>query len=146
MTFVSWSATGDYVLVDTLEYRAGIGQHNTNGDGTFEVLDTVEALARYISDEDIPVYNWNGGAKTLSHNVSGLDGEVDGDELEFPRVNLVKADGSDGNDLTDCTVEFGSPCIEPFRGSEAALDAGNVTLPGTYIKGTADTPAMSGSF
>ena len=139
------AGTGDYVLVNNLEYDAGIAQHNSKGDGSIEVLDAVEALARYISESEINVCEWNGGSKTNCRNVDGLGGTFAGLD-EFPRANLLKADNTAGNDLTDCSVEFGSPCIQPIRGSEAALAAGNVTLPGGYIKGTADGPAMSGSF
>lgn len=141
------TATGDYVLVNNLEYDAGVNQHNSTGDGSLTVLDTVEALGRYISDRRIRVYNWNGGAKVeAAHSpVRGLRGEVEGDDLEFPRINLVKQDGSDGNDLTDCSIEFGSPCIQPFRGAEKAWGVSVPDVPG-YNKGPADAPALSGSF
>lgn len=136
------AASGDYVLVDTLEYDAGLSS------GELQVLDTVEALGRYISDATIRVYDWNGGAKTeAAHSpVAGLGGTVAGNRFEFPRIRLIKANGAPGNDLTDCSVEFGFPCIEPFRGSEAALAAGTVSLPPGYIKGNADTPADEGNF
>ena len=65
----------------------------------------------------------------------------EGDDFVYPRAQLIKADGTAGNDMTDCTAEFGFPCIQPMRGSEAALAAGNITLPADYIKGTADEPA-----
>jgi len=147
LILVKQANTGDYILVNNLEYDATIERQG--GDGSMLVLDTVEALGRYISSEDpIKVYNWNGGAKDEADHspVAGLGGKLDGDDFEFPRVNLVKANGKKGNDLTDCSAEFGSPCIEPFRGSEASLAAGIITLPGDYIKGKADTPALSGEF
>ena len=142
---------GDYVMVDAEEYDAHIlGSENrskgvtTPGDGKLLVLDTVEALGRYINEESIEVYDWVDGAKgALLRTVAGLDGELDGDDLEFPRVNLVKQDGTPGNDLTDCTIEFGSPCIQPMRGAEKAFGA-SVPKPGDYIVGTAETPALSG--
>lgn len=135
------TATGDYVLVNNLEYDAGVNQHNTHGDGSLEVLDTVEALARYISEDSIDVYVWNGGAKVAAAHspVAGLGGEVDGDDFEFPRVNLVKKDGTDGNDLVDCSIEFGFPCIQQIRGSE-----NGPSLPAGYNSGPAETPALNG--
>ncbi|MDH5324507.1 MAG: hypothetical protein OEZ68_03660 [Gammaproteobacteria bacterium] len=139
------TATGDYVLVDNLEYDAGVNQHNSTGDGSLTVLDAVEALGRYISDASIDVYVWNGGAKVAAAHspVAGLGGTFSG--LEFPRVNLVKMDGTDGNDLTDCSIEFGSPCIQPFRGAEAAFGV-TVPIPAGYIKGTADAPALEAEY
>lgn len=141
------TATGDYVLVNNLEYDAGIAQHNSSGDGSLTVLDTVEALARYISDASIDVYVWNGGAKAAATHspVAGLGGTFDGDDLDFPRVNLIKQDNTAGNDLTDCSIEFGSPCIQPLRGAEAAFGV-TVPVPNGYISGTADAPALSGTF
>ena len=141
--------SGDYAMVDALEYDADIGN-------TLAVLDATEAMGRYISDDDgINVYDWENGARKDAipatgtvdplRTVVGLDEEFDGDDFVYPRANLVMANGEDGNDLTDCTAEFGFPCIQPMRGSEAALDADNISLPGSYIKGTADDPALSGT-
>ena len=141
------TSTGEYVLVNNLEYDAGIAQHNSKGDGSLTVVDTVEALARYISDTSIPVYVWNGGAKVeAAHSpVAGLGGTLSGSDIEFPRVNLVMQDGEDGNDLTDCSIEFGSPCIQPLRGAEKAFGAaGGVAIPDGYVVGEADAPALSG--
>ena len=132
------AATGDYVMVDGLEYDADIG-------GALQVLDATEAMGRYISADYIDVYDWNAGAKgAVLRTVAGLNGTFEGNDFDYPRANLIKADGTPGNDLTDCTAEFGFPCIQPMRGSEAALDAGNITLPAGYIKGNADTPALEG--
>ena len=144
-------------MVDGLEYDAGIAS------GDLQVLDATEAMGRYISASNIPgqgikVYDWDGGAKGAElREVAGLNGTFEGNDFVYPRANLINANGIaalddlDENgkphtDLTDCTIEFGSPCIQPFRGAEAALDAGNVTLPGDYIKGTADEPALEGEF
>ena len=147
------TATGDYVMVDAEEYDAHVkGSENRSkgvtvpGDGKLMVLDTVEALGRYIKEEEIDIYDWVDGAKGAKlRTVAGLDGELEKDNFEFPRVNLVKFDGTDGNDLVDCTAEFGSPCIQPIRGAEAAFGT-NVPKPANYIVGTADEPALSGKF
>jgi 2',3'-cyclic-nucleotide 2'-phosphodiesterase (5'-nucleotidase family) len=134
------TADGDYVMVDGVEYDAGIAS------GDLQVLDATEALGRYISADSIDVFDWVGGAKgALLHTVAGLNGTFEGNDFTYPRANLIKADGTPGNDLTDCTIEFGSPCIQPFRGAEAGLGI-NTSLPGSYIKGTADTPALEGEF
>ena len=131
---------GDYVMVDGIEYDAGIAS------GDLEVLDATEALGRYISADSIDVFDWVGGAKdALLHTVAGLNGTFEGNDFTYPRANLIKADGTPGNDLTDCTIEFGSPCIQPFRGAEAGLGI-NTSLPAGYIKGTADTPSNEGEF
>ncbi|MDH5257543.1 MAG: hypothetical protein OEX07_06030, partial [Gammaproteobacteria bacterium] len=146
------ASNGDYVMVDTKEYDANLAN------GNITVLDAVEALGRYIGNSEIKVYDWNGtdadgnlvaggGVKGDElRTVAGLSGTFNGDDLDFPRVSLVKQDNSPGNDLTDCSIEFGSPCIQPLRGAEAAFDTlVKSKVPG-YIKGTADAPAMSGSF
>lgn len=132
---------GDYVMVDGVEYDTDIAS------GDLLVLDATEAMGRYISDASIDVFDWVGGAKgPLLHTAAGLNGTFEGNTFVYPRANLIKADGTPGNDLTDCTIEFGSPCIQPFRGAEAGLGI-NTSLPGSYIKGLADTPALSsGSF
>jgi 2',3'-cyclic-nucleotide 2'-phosphodiesterase (5'-nucleotidase family) len=132
------TADGDYVMADGVEYDAGIAS------GDLQVLDATEALGRYISAESIDVYDWVGGAKgALLHTVAGLNGTFEGNDFVYPRANLIKADGTPGNDLTDCTIEFGSPCIQPFRGAEAGLGI-NTSLPAGYIKGTADAPSLKG--
>ena len=133
------SAAGDYVMVDGLEYDADIG-------GALQVLDATEAMGRYISDTSIKVYDWVGGAKgALLRTVNGLGGTFDGDDFVYPRANLIMANGNPGNDLTDCTVEFGFPCIQPMRGAEAGLGI-HTSLPAGYIKGTADSPSDEGEF
>ncbi|WP_455211872.1 hypothetical protein, partial [Kaarinaea lacus] len=96
--------------------------------------------------DSIEVYDWDGGAKgALLRTVAGLSGTFEGNDFIYPRANLIMADGAPGNDLTDCTIEFGSPCIQPFRGAEAGLGI-HTSLPAGYIKGTADTPALEGEF
>jgi len=132
------TAGGDYVMADGLEYDAGIAS------GDLQVLDATEALGRYISEASINVYDWVGGAKgALLHTAAGLNGTFEGNDFVYPRANLIKADGTPGNDLVDCTVEFGSPCIQPLRGAETGLGI-HTSLPAGYIKGTADTPALEG--
>lgn len=131
---------GDYVMVDGLEYDAGIAS------GDLQVLDATEAMGRYISADFIEVSDWVGGAKgALLRTVAGLNGSFEGNDFVYPRANLIKADGTQGNDLIDCTIEFGSPCIQPFRGAEAGLGI-HTSLPASYIKGTADTPRKKGKF
>ena len=127
---------GDYVMVDGLEYDTGIA----NGD--LQVLDATEAMGRYISDTSIEVSDWAGGAKgAVLRTVAGLGGTFEGNDFVYPRANLIMADGvTPGNDLTDCTIEFGFPCIQPMRGAEAGLGT-NTSLPTGYIKGTADEPS-----
>lgn len=151
---VKEATTGDYVMVDALEYDAHVLDSENRskgvtvpGDGKLLVLDTVEALGRYIKDETIEICDWDApSTKTNCRTVAGLDGELDGDDFEFPRVTLVDFDGNrDSNDLVDCTTEFGSPCIQPIRGAEKAFGT-TVPKPGNYIVGVADTPAMSGNF
>ncbi|MDH5407158.1 MAG: hypothetical protein OEY00_00955, partial [Gammaproteobacteria bacterium] len=133
------TATGDYVMVDGLEYDAHIG-------GALSVLDATEAMGRYISATSIKVYDWVGGAKGAElRTVAGLNGTFEGNNFDYPRANLIKADGTPGNDLTDCTIEFGFPCIQPMRGAEAGLGI-HTSLPGSFIKGTADAPADEGKF
>lgn len=133
------TAHGDYVMVDGLEYDTGIA----NGD--LQVLDATEAMGRYISADFIEVSDWVAGAKgAVLRTVAGLNEMLEGNDFVYPRANLIKADGTPGNDLTDCTIEFGFACIQPMRGSEAALAAGIIELPAGYIKGTADTPALEG--
>jgi len=142
---VKEKASGDYVMVDTMEYDdyVDLVYDTTDDDKPLAVLDTVEALGRYINAASITVYDWDGGAKAGAlRTVAGLDGEVEADDFVYPRINLVNKDGAYGNDLTDCTVEFGFPCIEPLRGAQD----GHQGIPGTYIRGTADAPAASGSF
>ena len=166
---VKESSTGRYTMVKVAEYDENVAgaerlsnkQVPASTTGRLQVLDAVEVLGRYIStDGDIPVYNWNATTNQtddddIRHTVEGLGGEVDGDEEDFvyPRATLLMADGSVGNDLTDCTVEFGFPCIQPLRGSEAALvdpdgdgplKANIPSLP--YTNGTVDTPASEGKF
>ena len=144
---------GDYVMVDGLEYNVGIAS------GDLQVLDATEAMGRYISDTSIKVYDGEGvdtdsdgtldgvnkGAEL--RDVAGLGGTFEGNDFVYPRANLIMADGNPGNDLTDCTVEFGSPCIQPFRGAEAGIgiNTDDPPAPG-YIKGYADTPALEGDF
>jgi len=77
-------------------------------------------LARYISNGAMNVYNWDDEAQakgSLKHVAQGLNSEVRFDNFKFPRINLVNAAGATENNLLDCTVELGSPCIEPFRGA-----------------------------
>lgn len=129
-------ANGNLIMVNPQEYKDG-----TEAKAILP-LDAVEALARYIKESTIPVYDWDAASMSKSvllHTASGLGGGVKFADFEFPRINLV-------NPLTNCTIEFGSPCIEPFRGAEGALANGNVTLPPGYIKGVADTPAKEGEF
>ena len=117
--------------------------------GKMQVVDAVEALARYIEGGAMNVYNWNAVAMAkgdVKHVAQGLGGNVVAANFEFPRINLVNDAGNTENTLVDCTAEFGSPCIEPFRGAEGAVTNGNVTLPGNYIKGVADAPADEGNF
>jgi len=138
----------DYVMVDGLEYDAGLAS------GTIQVLDATEAMGRYISDVSIEVFEGVGvnndadpeldivtkGAPMAHSPIAGLGGTFDGDDFVYPRANLIMANGDPGNDLTDCTIEFGFPCIQPMRGAEAGLGS-NTSLPGTYIKGKADKPS-----
>lgn len=137
---LSKTPAGDYVMVDGLEYDAGIAS------GDLQVLDATEAMGRYISAAYIDVFDWAGGTKAaLLRTVAGLNGTFEGHDFTYPRANLIKADGTPGNDLTDCTIEFGSPCIQPMRGAEAGLGI-HTSLPAGYIKGTADTPSDDGEF
>jgi len=134
------TSAGDYVMTGGMDYEAGIAS------GDLAVLDATEALGRYISDDEIPIYDWDGSRSVDPiRTVEGLGGDfADDDKFVFPRATLVKADGTEGNDLTDCTVEFGFPCIQPMRGSEAGVAAGNVSLDKPY--GKADKPASEGKF
>ncbi len=142
----------DLVMVNPQEYQDG-----TEANRIFP-LDAVEVLARYINGDQIPVYNWDATAMEIAgvrHTAQGLNGDLVKDEFEFPRIQLVNDAGQPENTLVDCTAEFGSPCIEPFRGAELASDRtdfdgnagnGNIPLPANYIKGVADTPAREGEF
>ena len=133
------TAGGDYVMTGGMDYEAGIAS------GALLVLDATEALGRYISDATIDVFKWDGAKSTDPiRTVAGLGGTFAANDFVYPRANLIKADGSPGNDLTDCTIEFGFPCIQPMRGSEAAVIAGKVTLDTPY--GTADKPSLEGEF
>jgi len=139
---------GDYVMTGGLDYEAGIAS------GDLLVLDATEALGRYISDASIEVFDWVAGAKVVDANsprtVAGLGGTFAAATFEYPRANLIKADGTPGNDLTDCTIEFGFPCIQPMRGAEAAtvpvVPGGkpNVALAKDY--GDVDAYALEGDF
>jgi hypothetical protein len=135
-----------YVMADGLEYEVGIAN------GYLQVLDATEAMGRYISADSIKVYDWDGSARggkgkigELLRTVAGLNGTFEGNDFDYPRANLIMADGTPGNDLTDCTIEFGYPCIQPMRGAEAGLGI-HTKLPGNYIKGVADAPADEGNF
>ena len=144
---------GDYVMLTTLEYDAALAA------GQIAVLDATEAMGRYISagpnnedgDTEIKVYDWDavqGKKGAPLRTVTGLNGTFEGDDFVYPRANLIMADGvTEGNDLTDCTIEFGSPCIQPFRGAEAGIgiNTDDPPAPG-YIKGYADEPALEGEF
>lgn len=135
------AADGDYVMVDALEYDAGIA----NGD--LAVLDAVEALGRYISSNTIPVYDWDGSKGQRLRTVRALNGKFQDVGFEYPRITLVDFDGNRGvNDLTDCSIEFGFPCIQPMRGAEAALNTTVPAKPDTFVPGRADIPALSGTF
>jgi len=148
-------ASGDLVMVSPSEYKTGMESNPQ----TIFPLDAVEALARYISEDSIPVYNWSGGVKSAApmHTAQGLNGLKASGEInpvggvkfanfEYPRINLVNDAGKSENTLVDCTKEFGSPCIEPLRGAEGAIANGNVVLPANYIKGVADAPSEEGEF
>lgn len=136
------TADGDYVMADGLEYDAGIAS------GELAVLDATEAMGRYISSESIEVSDWDGSARggkgkkgAVLRTVAGLNGTFEGNDFDYPRAQLIKADGTPGNDLVDCTAEFGFPCIQPMRGAEAGLGI-HTSLPSNFIKGTADKPAL----
>ena len=158
---VKEASTGRYTMVKVAEYDKHVdGAEKLSKIGAptsttkkLKVLDAVEALGRYIATNgDIDVYNWDPVAEatsTVRHSVEGLDGEFEGDDddFEYPRATLVDAYGNRNvNDLTDCTTEFGFPCIQPMRGAEAGIGINTPNPPADgYIKGTADTPAMSGN-
>lgn len=113
------------VFVNPKEYDDGLNA------GKLFPLDVVEALKYYINQSNIPVYDWDPilmQKDILLHTAQGLDGEVEFDEFDYPRINLTTP-------LVDATEEFGFPVIEPLRG--AAL------VPGDHV---ADPPANQGSF
>ena len=127
------------VMVTPQEYIDGLAADK------LAVVDAVEALALYIANGPMNVYDWDAGAMTkgaVKHVAQGLGENVAFENFEFPRINLVNANGVSENNLVDCTAEFGSPCIEPFRGAEN----GAISLPASYIKGVADKPADEGEF
>ncbi len=130
---------GALVMVTPQQYADG------RAAGTLAVVDAVEVLARYIGGGAMNVYDWNAAAMAkgdVKHVAQGLNSQVEFANFEFPRINLVDGDGNTTNNLVDCTIEFGSPCIEPYRGAENGV----VALPADYIKGVADTPADKGKF
>ena len=134
---------GDLIMLTPEEYADGTSS------GKVLAVDATEAVARYVSGGDIPVYDWDAAAMAkgaLKHTAKGLAGAVAKSEFEYPRINLVNDAGDAENTLVDCTIEFGSPCIEPYRGAEGAVANGNVTLPANYISGTADVPSKGGEF
>jgi len=136
---------GNYIMVNPTEYNLGL----TNTPQTIFPLDAVEALARYIKDSAIDVFDWDSTTMTKSsllHTANGLGGKIVKAQFDYPRVNLINDLGESENTLTDATIEFGFPVIEPLRGSEGALLNGNITLPSGYIKGYADPPSSEGSF
>lgn len=140
---VAKDTDGDFVMLNPQAFSLG------KKAGTVQPVDAVEVVARYISGTDIPVYAWDAAAGkkgAVHHTAKGLGGKVQVANFEYPRINLVDDSGKPANTLVDCTVEFGSPCIEPFRGAEAAVANGNVPLPKGYIKGVADRPANEGKF
>lgn len=136
---------GNYVLVNPSEYHIGM----TSVPQKLFPLDVVEAIARYIRDVDIDVFDWDVIAmekSNLLHTAKGLGGAVVKENFDYPRINLINDNGETENTLVDSRIEFGFPVIEPLRGAEGALINGNIILPDGYIKGVADTPSSEGVF
>lgn len=117
------------VMVTPVQYAA---KSVTIGDETFSIypMDVVEAVGRYIDEEDIKVRDLTSGAVVM-HTRKGLDGSVEKRKFSrhFPRINLLR-------DLPDGRDEFGFGVIEPFRGALEPADQ-------THF---ADTPSDKGKF